>query len=426
MVKIAFCTKDIDFQISTFEKTEGQKIELTSLRSTNSLFENVKTTFFDVVVLDEDVFKLENLNNVKSVTTKEILKYLNMHRRETIFLFISNSAKGFKNLEKVFENIFYFNKNEFEAHRFFKFISCCESFMFSPVMVSELPLKVKTSTNLYFSGHSQLSDKIFMKKDMLITSSFINTLKKKNIRHLYIRKSDLDIFYKNHSVEISREMHDIWESARVVLLKMLDDSGKFSTKHGNNIIKQVSEICEKIFELIKELNDSKSSFNLLLLPRYNEVNFAINNVILSAVLNQILSKRFDLDLGLAAFSYFHYINKNEEHSDKILFKLQSEQKLLKYQRHFREKLFLRTSKALKYYNLAFENLLGSGIPNSEILNIKEPEFEIIKVSSIIQELRLVHNGELERPIKNLFTEIKKIEKEINPKLYKVVDNLCRP
>ena len=397
-MKVLFCTRDLEFLEKLTNEIDTDYVELINSRGTYSFLDKLSTSSPDLVILDDEVYKSENNIGLKSVTVRKLLIERDKLNQNTVFLILGSSTKTILSLEKTFSSVYFFKKSNLSFSRFDLFLKFCRIYDFLPVNVSDLRVGEKLDCDLYFSGKSDLSEKVFLKKNTVISKTFLSTLNTKSIQHLYYNNSQgIKPFLR------FRSSHSTWalrEICKNILLRSIDDSGILSSRHSNNLRDQIDEFIDKVHDIVSKKETLIANFYFLPLPRIDEVNYSFNNVIYSLLMSKKIYGVEDRDFAKTLMMFFSSISLLSFNQISIANKVKTEMLFNELFIHFKRKGLLNNDYMMNLYSLLNGNDFGI---HSNVASVKFKKMESIKLAQmifIIQKNRLIKNGELEKKFEN--------------------------
>lgn len=406
MKKVLFCSRDLSLQKRILDSLcDIDSFEIVPIRSTKALMKNCLDKEVCAIAFDEDIYQMENFENIHSTRAIKVLLELNKRKLKIPFCVITKSYKGVKNLQNKHENVFYFNRDDIDLFRVISFFNCTAGFDFFPVLINDLKLGSKSPCNIYFAGKVPLSEELFIKKGLLLTGSFINSLKKRGSYHLYLKQEDLRLCFEEKNDTNTYRLYLTWLKVQKMLLGILDDSGKLTVERSNRIVMAAEEVINTILAICQSVTNPRDAFTLLPLPRINPVSICINNVIYAIILMNEFSDKVDNELLFASLLSMvlpvdYYLDKKN-----AAVSLEFELVNLKYFVHLKEKGCFQSALSQKYFEYENENIHGTGFPKGIILDQNNFDVKIINICKLIQAHRLVANSKLEKKMEVIINEI---------------------
>lgn len=436
---ILYIGRDVEFKQTILARVNYEIWCIESVRSSSIALELIHKKKYDLVILDEAIFSNELLNEHPTSNLSDIYAKVIKTNSETGFIFVFEKSSTFiRSFKKKNNSTALFSRNDVTPNRLNMTLKIMRREKFQPIMIEDIKVGKKSEFNLFFNDQEITKQKIYIKKNDLIKKPILDLARRKGLRHLYIHKSDLKIYFDNDGKKsiTSSQLYKTREKIRSLFLDLIDHSGPTTPAHGKKLFEDANNIAIELDEIIKGMPSPVDALEHLPYPRMTALNHSLNVALYTLCLaNQIV---LDEKYLLAIAALVHDIglenvwneenNFIEEEQISPLLTVEAEAHVESTILLLRSKNFLINKDVESYVKNHHENITGTGYPFGKKKDQKRLADLVIGFGNELDHSRAVKRGDFGRAflssLKTIVTE-NEVHKKIPDKLLDQCNDMCK-
>ena len=440
---VLLLTDDLEIE-SSISPSFGPESQFLTVKTTEEAIAQLDLTPTQVLIIDTKTTdpKRQYFEETKDVPFIELSQYASqLNLGLTIILLVNKlSPKDGDFARKCGASLIMDRKNIL-SNRMVYLIGVLRKRTFRTILTRDLPANISFNVDLYHYMTMGNRYAVFLPAGTPLGPEKIEKFKSSNIRHLFIKESDLGSFLNTlrstqDSELFSELLASIRNQFRQLLIQLFDLSTDGMIHFGKHIYDQGLEIVTELDKLIDRFPDPQTCLSELPYPRWSVIAHSINCGIYSLILSRHCKLEPRIEIAFAAMIHNiglseinqNIIKKNESEMDPV--------ELEEYKKHVTISIEILRKKLITFTPLIetillhhHENFDGTGFPHGLASNLLPVECSFVSVIGSFDYFNTVRPGEKAKTVKEAWIALKShhglgstLNKKFHPSLMVELDH----